>query len=94
MLIGRDLSVGGMLVERAPNLVVGQHFRIALHVAAGQTPLVLQAEILRDDGERGFAVRFSDVDEASARYLAKMVGSLPVLAGGEGVVVSEILEGA
>lgn len=94
VLIGRDLSVGGMRIERAPNLVVGQRFRIAIHVASGQTPLVLHAEILRDDGERGFAVRFADVDEASERYLAKMVGSLPVLAGGEGVVVSEILEGA
>jgi hypothetical protein len=94
VLIGRDLSVGGMRVERAPNLAVGQRFQIALHVAAGQTPLVLNADVLRDDGERGFAVRFSDVDEASARYLAKMVGSLPVLADGEGIVVSEIVEGA
>jgi hypothetical protein len=83
-----------MRVERAPNLAVGQRFQIALHVAAGQTPLVLNADVLRDDGERGFAVRFSDVDEASARYLAKMVGSLPVLADGEGIVVSEIVEGA
>lgn len=94
VLIGRDLSVGGMRVERAPNLTVGQRFQIALHVAAGQTPLVLNAEVLRDDGERGFAVRFHEVDDASARYLAKMVGSLPVLADGEGVVVSEIVEGA
>ena len=92
VLIGRDLSIGGMRVERAPNLAVGQRFKIALHVSPGQTPLVLQAEIIRDDGMRGFAVRFQDVDEGAARYLAKMVDSLPVLAGGEGVVVSEIVE--
>ena len=91
VLIGRDLSVGGMRVERAPNLTVGQLFRIALHVAPGQTPLVVNAEILRDDGERGFAVRFVDVDEVAARYLGKMVDSLPVLSGGEAVVVSEIV---
>lgn len=91
VLIGRDLSIGGMRVERAPNLAVGQSFRIALHVAAGQTPLVVNAEVLRDDGERGFAVRFLEVDEASARYLGKMVDSLPVLAGDEAVVVSEIV---
>jgi hypothetical protein len=94
VLIGRDLSVGGMRVERAPSLAVGQQLKIALHVAAGETPLVLDAEVLRDDGERGFAVRFSDVDEASARYLAKMVGSLPVLVEGEGVVVSQIVDPA
>jgi hypothetical protein len=91
VLIGRDLSVGGMRVERAPNLAVGQRFQIALHVAPGQTPLVLHAEVVRDDGMRGFAVRFRDVEESAARYLAKMVDSLPVLAGGEGVVVSEIV---
>jgi hypothetical protein len=91
VLIGRDLSVGGMRIERAPNLAVGQRFRIAIHVSPGQTPLVVSAEILRDDGMRGFAVRFLDVEESAARYLAKMVDSLPVLAGGEGVVVSEIV---
>lgn len=91
VLIGRDLSIGGMRVERAPNLAVGQGFRIAIHVAPGQTPLVVNAEILRDDGERGFAVRFVDVDEVAARYLGKMVDSLPVLSGGEAVVVSEIV---
>jgi hypothetical protein len=52
----------------------------------------VQAEIIRDDGMRGFAIRFHDVDETSARYLGKMVDSLPVLAGGEGVVVSEIVQ--
>jgi hypothetical protein len=91
VLIGRDLSVGGMRVERAPNLAVGQRFQIAIHVAPGQTPLVVNAEIIRDDGMRGFAVRFADVDETSARYLGKMVDSLPVLADGQGVVVSEIV---
>lgn len=91
VLIGRDLSVGGMRVERAPNLAVGQRFQVAIHVSPGQTPLVVGAEILRDDGERGFAVRFADVDEAAARYLDKMVSALPVLADGEGVVVSEIV---
>lgn len=92
VLIGRDLSIGGMRVDRAPNLAVGQRFQIAIHVAPGQTPLVLQAEILRDDGVRGFAVRFENVDESAARYLAKMVDSLPVLVDGKGVVVSEIVD--
>jgi hypothetical protein len=92
VLIGRDLSVGGMRVDRVAGFTVGQRFRVALHVAPGQTPLVLQAEFLRDDGERGFAIRFADVDEAAARYLTKMVDSLPVVgAGGGGVVMSEIV---
>jgi len=92
VLIGRDLSVGGMRVERAPNLCVGQRFQLAIHVAPGQTPLVVPALILRDDGERGFAVRFTEVSEPAARYLAKMVDSLPVLADGDAVVISQIVD--
>jgi hypothetical protein len=91
VLIGRDLSVGGMRVEATDGIVVGQRFRIALHVAPGQTPLVVQAESLRDDGEHGIAIRFLDVDETAARYLTKMVDSLPVIGATGGVVVSEIV---
>jgi hypothetical protein len=92
VLIGRDLSVGGMRVDHAPNLAVGQRLQIAIHVAAGQTPLVVQAEIVRDDGSRGFAMRFVDLDDAASRYLGKMVDSLPVVgSAGRGVVVTEIV---
>jgi hypothetical protein len=96
VLIGRDLSVGGMRVDRAPNLEPGHVLQLAIHVTAGETPLVVRAEILRDDGERGFALRFCDLSAPAERYLAKMVGSLPVLEeggdGGGGLVVSEIIE--
>jgi len=65
---------------------------------AGETPLVVRAEIVRDDGERGFALRFRNLGVPAERYLAKMVGSLPVLeeGGGEcsGLVVSEIIDPA
>ncbi len=96
VLIGRDLSVGGMRVDRAPNLHAGQVLQLAIHVTAGETPLVVHAEILRDDGERGFALRFRDLSTPAERYLAKMVGSLPVLEAadepGRGLVVSEIID--
>ena len=96
VLIGRDLSVGGMRVDRAPNLEPGQILQLAIHVTAGETPLVVRAEILRDDGERGFALRFCNLSTPAERYLAKMVGSLPVLEAGDepgrGLVVSEIID--
>jgi len=98
VLIGRDLSVGGMRVDRAPNLEPGQLLQLAIHVTAGETPLVVRAEIVRDDGERGFALRFRNLSAPAERYLAKMVGSLPVLeegsGGGSGLVVSEIIDPA
>ena len=95
VLIGRDLSTGGMRVEPTQTLRLGQRFRIALHVSAGETPLVVHAEVARDDGLAGFVLRFNDLTAASERYLAKMIDSLPVLEARNStaarVVVSEIL---
>ncbi len=92
VLIGRDLSVGGMRVDRAANLEPGQLLQLAIHVSAGETPLVVRAEIVRDDGERGFALRFCDLSTSAERYLTKMVGALPVLEQGDGLVVSEVID--
>jgi hypothetical protein len=95
VLIGRDLSTGGMRVERTQTLRLGQRFRIALHVGPGETPLVVHAEVARDDGLAGFMLRFRDLTNAAERYLLKMIDSLPVLearnSSAERVVVSEIL---
>jgi hypothetical protein len=84
-----------MRVEPTQTLRLGQRFRIALHVSAGETPLVVHAEVARDDGLAGFVLRFNDLTAASERYLAKMIDSLPVLEARNStaarVVVSEIL---
>lgn len=96
VLIGRDLSVGGMRVEPTPGVKVGDSLQIALHVRAGGRPLVLNATVARDDGEAGIVLVFVDVDEASRAYLEEMVGVLPTITDGErddsGLVVSELLE--
>lgn len=105
VLIGRDLSTGGMRVDPEPHLAVGQKLQIAIHAGPGQTPLVVQAEVMRDDAEHGFGLRFLALDEAAERYLAKMVDSLPDAdatqgagASGDGedrdgeVVISQIIE--
>jgi hypothetical protein len=96
VLIGRDLSPGGMRVDPTPALQLGQRFRLALHVSQRETPLVVVAEVARDDGERGLVLRFHDVGEPGVRFLTKMIDALPVLetsnASAERVVVSEILE--
>ena len=95
VLVARDLSTGGMRVERTQTLRLGQRFRIALHVGPGETPLVVHAEVARDDGLGGFMLRFRDLTAAAERYLVKMIDTLPVLetrnSSAERVVVSEIL---
>jgi hypothetical protein len=96
VLIGRDVSPGGMRVAPNPALYVGQRLRVALYGSPGDLPLVLEAVVTRDDGERGLVLAFDRLGERSQRALEKLLAMLPVLDGGSasaaGVVVSEILE--
>lgn len=99
VLIGRDLSAGGMRIEPHPDLAVGDRFRVALHGPAPNEPLLLEAEIVRDDGAAGFGVTFGRISREMARELEKLVACLPDVesledgeVGGLGAVLSEILE--
>lgn len=98
VLIGRDISVGGMRVDPNPALSLGDELRIAVHVRAREEPLVLKARVARDDAERGLVLQFRDLTDIERRHLEQMIGWLPILAMREdreedlGVIVSEILE--
>jgi hypothetical protein len=98
VLIGRDLSSGGMRIEQHPDLHVGDAFKISLRGPAMAEPFVLAAEIVRDDGPAGFGVRFGSVDRETAAELEKIVACLPDVesleegeTGGLGAILSEIL---
>jgi len=101
-LIGRDLSVGGMLVEPNDDLVVGEQVKLILFGHSDKEPIVVRASVLRDAGSDGIALRFADLGEATAARLEELVQSLPVLSGenslgvaiegGQPVVVSELVE--
>ena len=97
VLIARDLSLGGLRVERGVPLQVGERVRLALHGGDDGLPLVVAAVVVRDDGERGFVLRFARLREEGRRYVERLLEGLPVLsdgsAGGEGesLVVSELL---
>jgi hypothetical protein len=98
VLIGRDLSTGGMRVDRQPELVVGARLRLALYDAAQEKPMVVTASVVRDDGAAGVALRFDEIAPESAARLERLVAGLPPverLADGEsgalGTVVGEIL---
>jgi hypothetical protein len=58
VLFARDLSVGGVRVDPHPDLQLGDRFRLALYDASFSESVVVDAEVLRDDGERGIALRF------------------------------------
>ena len=98
VLIGRDLSAGGMRIERHPDLHVGDRFTLALHSPSPAEPLVVDAEVVRDDGPGGFGLVFDHLEGAAAEELEKMVACLPdveSLEDGEmaglGAILSEIV---
>ena len=98
MLLGRDLSAGGMRVHRHPDLKVGARLRVALYDAAREAPIVVDAVVARDDGARGFGLQFLAVAPEVASRLEQLVAALPPvepLVDGEaaalGTVVGEIV---
>ncbi|CAM9425705.1 unnamed protein product [Discosporangium mesarthrocarpum] len=100
VLIGRDLSAGGMRIERHPDLHVGDRFTIALHGPTSADPIVVEAEVVRDDGVSGFGLVFDTLEGGTGDALEKMVACLPdveSLEDGEmaglGAILSEIVEG-
>jgi hypothetical protein len=99
VLIGRDLSAGGMRVRPVPGLQLGDEFKLALYGNGDQPALVLKAVVGRDDGWDGLVLKFRDVGAEVAAKLERLVESLPVAraskgagARAPGVVVSEIIE--
>lgn len=97
-LVGRDLSAGGMRIERHPGLALGDRLRLTLHGPTLMRPLSLEAAIVRDDAEQGLALAFIGVSRETAFALEKLVACLPdieSLADGElaglGSVLSEIV---
>lgn len=79
VLIGRDLSVGGLRVEATDRLELGLNLQLAIHVKAGEVPLVLSARVERDDGDEGFALQFSGMSGSQEAYLRSLVASMPTL---------------
>jgi hypothetical protein len=94
VLMGRDVSLGGMRVSASPHLTIGSDVKIAIHLTEG-APLTVRARVHRDDGERGVVLRFHQLPpEASAAFM-NLMETTPVVTPGEGdggLVVSELLE--
>ena len=96
VLMGRDLSTGGMRVVRDPNLAPGERLKLALYGQDGIPPLMLQAEVAREDGPF-LVLIFEDPGDAGREQLRRIMTSLPLSGGDEAgettpLVVSEIVE--
>ena len=98
VLVGRDLSVGGMRIDPLPGLKLGDRLHLAIYGDAGESPFLVWASVRRDDGEGGMALAFDELPGEMATRLERLVGSLPAVeslhdteAQAMGTVVSEIL---
>jgi hypothetical protein len=100
VLIGRDLSAGGMRIRPESGLALCDKLKIAVHARTGLPAVLLKAEVARDDGDDGLMLRFLEVPPTIAARLEQMVSELPNLPTGKragsratpGVVVSEIMD--
>ncbi|MDP6980495.1 MAG: PilZ domain-containing protein [Myxococcota bacterium] len=100
VLMGRDLSATGMRVERFADAHVGAHLELALYGPSEAEPIPIDAEIVRDDGERGIALRFCNLSRDDANKLERFIACLPAVesledpeAAGMGAVLTEVLSG-
>jgi hypothetical protein len=92
VLLGRDLSAGGLSVQNAQGVQKGAELELALHSYAGEVPLVVSARVLRvgDAGEA--ALQFVNLSDGQRVALQKMVFEL---GDGDGLpFVSEIVCGS
>jgi hypothetical protein len=99
VLMGRDLSVGGMRIEPHRGLEIGTKLRLAIYGSPREEPFVVRARVVRNDGDDGVGLRFEEIASGVAARLESLVTRLPSvesLHGGEtdalGSVVSRILE--
>jgi hypothetical protein len=98
VLIGTDLSPGGLRVEPHPLLRIGDRLKLALYDAGEAEPLLVEARVGRDDGRRGCGLIFENVPDDVGLRLESMVLDLPPVSALSGddekpaaVVVGEIL---
>jgi hypothetical protein len=77
VLLGRDLSLGGMRVESGGDFESGQLISLALHGSALAGPLVVRARVVRRGLARESVLRFVDLDDATRDRLAKLVAEQP-----------------
>lgn len=101
VIVGRDLSHGGMRVESSDAISLGDTLRVALHCGTGQQPLIVLATAARDDGDGSTVLSFVGLSKSQHEAMDRIIAtSLPIHAhldadedvGDSTIVVGEMLE--
>jgi hypothetical protein len=77
--LGRDLSLGGVRIAGHSELEVGSQVTLALYSGPREEPVVLEATVLRDDGEGGVALVFNSVSDRQMREIQRICSTLQPL---------------
>jgi hypothetical protein len=98
VLVGRDLSVGGMRIQPQPEVELGDRLHLAIYGEPGEEPLLVWGSVERSDGQRGLVIRFDPLGADAEARLEKLVAGLPAVeslhdseAEAMGTVLSEIV---
>jgi hypothetical protein len=81
MILCLDLSVGGMRIEPIEGLGVDSKLALAVQLSAREEPVLVEATVVRDDGEQGLALRFDWMAPESRRKIERLVDTLPAIQG-------------
>lgn len=76
VVMGRDLSSGGIRIEPHGGLERGQRLTLALHGGGLAVPLVVRGAVLRDDGDAGLVIRFDPLTAVQSEALGKILAGL------------------
>jgi hypothetical protein len=97
VLVGHDLSIGGMRVTGARGLEPGMRLRLAVFGAPNEEPILVRGEVTRSEAG-ALGLRFVDVGAEAAARLERLVAHLPSVesldldeAEGLGAVVTRIV---
>lgn len=97
VLIGRDISLAGMRVEREPDLGLGDAVHLALYSSNREEPIVIDATVQRDDEEEGWYLGFDASNQGTRSQLVRLIEDLEDERESDGQptwVVSEVAERA
>jgi len=73
VIFARDLSIGGVRVDPHADLQTGDRFKLALYDHASPDSIVVDVEVIRDEGDRGLALRFLNSPTRTAQKIGHLL---------------------
>lgn len=79
VVLGRDLSLSGARIAQHPALSLGSGLALAVYGRDGTSPLIVEAEVVNDNGPAGLGLRFLRLTPEKTERLQAIMDDLPDL---------------